>query len=57
MGESIAQLLAVNLPTPMEFVAVDDSFGESGKPAELMIKYGLDSSNIIAAVKKVMKRK
>jgi transketolase len=41
----------------MEFVAVDDSFGESGKPADLMKKYGLDSTNIIDAVKKVIKRK
>lgn len=57
LGESIAQLLAKELPTPMEFVAVDDSFGESGTPAELMKKYGLDSSNIVEAVKKVMKRK
>jgi transketolase len=57
LGESIAQLLATHLPTPMEFVAVDDSFGESGTPAQLMKKYGLDSTNIIEAVKKVMKRK
>ncbi len=57
MGESIAQLLSTNRPTPMEFVAVNDSFGESGTPAELMKKYGLDSSNIVEAVKKVMKRK
>lgn len=57
LGESIAQLLAKELPTPMEFVAVDDSFGESGTPAELMKKYGLDSSNIVDAVKRVMKRK
>ena len=57
LGESIAQLLATHLPTPMEFVAVDDSFGESGTPAQLMKKYGLDSSNIVEAVKKVMKRK
>ncbi|ADY50762.1 Transketolase central region [Pseudopedobacter saltans DSM 12145] len=57
LGESIAQLLAKELPTPMEFVAVNDSFGESGTPAELMKKYGLDSSNIVEAVKKVMKRK
>lgn len=57
LGESISQLLAKELPTPMEFVAVNDSFGESGTPAELMKKYGLDSSNIVEAVKKVMKRK
>ena len=57
LGDSIAQLLVKELPTPMEYVAVDDSFGESGTPAELLKKYGLDSSNIIEAVKKVMKRK
>lgn len=57
LGESIAQLLSTQMPTPMEFIAVNDTFGESGTPAELMKKYGLDSSNIIEAVKKVMKRK
>lgn len=57
LGDSIAQLLAKELPTPMEYVAVDDSFGESGTPAELLKKYGLDSSNIIEAVKRVIKRK
>lgn len=57
LGESIAQLLSTHMPTPMEFVAVNDTFGESGTPAELMKKYGLDSINIVEAVKKVMKRK
>ena len=57
MGESIAQLLASNSPTPMEFVAVNDKFGESGKPADLMKKYGLHSSNIIEATHRVLKRK
>jgi transketolase len=57
LGDSIAQLLATQLPTPMEYIAVDDSFGESGTPAQLMKKYGLDSTNIVEAVKKVMKRK
>ncbi|MFD1630454.1 transketolase family protein [Pseudopedobacter beijingensis] len=57
LGDSIAQILAQELPTPIEYVAVNDSFGESGTPAELMKKYGLDSSNIVEAVKKVMKRK
>ena len=57
MGESIAQLLASNSPTPMEFVAVNDKFGESGKPADLMKKYGLHSSNIIEATQRVLKRK
>ncbi|WP_026903968.1 transketolase family protein [Pedobacter glucosidilyticus] len=57
LGESVAQLLATQLPTPQEFVAVNDTFGESGTPADLMKKYGLDSTNIIEAAKKVMKRK
>ena len=57
MGESIAKLLANNSPTPMEFVAVNDKFGESGKPADLMKKYGLDSSKIIEATHRVLKRK
>ncbi|MES2837581.1 MAG: transketolase family protein [Bacteroidota bacterium] len=57
LGDSIAQLLARELPTPMEFVAVNDSFGESGTPDQLMTKYGLDSVNIVEAVEKVIKRK
>lgn len=57
LGDSVAQLLARNTPTPQEFVAVNDSFGESGTPDQLMTKYGLDTVNIIEAVKKVMKRK
>ena len=48
LGESVAQVLAENLPTPMRFVAVEDSFGESGKPAQLMEKYGLTSANIVS---------
>ncbi len=57
LGDSIAQLLARNNPTPMEMVAVNDSFGESGTPEELMKKYGLDSSNIVEAALKVISRK
>ena len=41
----------------MEFVAVNDTFGESGSPADLMVKYGLKDVNIVNAVKKVLKRK
>jgi len=52
LGDSICQLLALNLPTPVEMVAVNDSFGESGTPDELMVKYGLDTSNIVDSVKK-----
>lgn len=57
LGDSVAQLLARTSPTPQEFVAVNDSFGESGTPDELMKKYGLETDNIIEAAKKVMKRK
>jgi transketolase len=57
LGDSIAQLLIQKDPVPMEYVAVNDSFGESGTPAELMKKYGLDDLHIIAAVKKVLQRK
>ena len=57
LGDSIAQLLAENTPYPQEFVAVNDSFGESGTPDELMKKYGLDVSDIVKAVQKVLTRK
>ena len=56
LGDSIAQLLSRKMPTPLEMVAVDDKFGESGTPDELMTKYGLDSVNVTEAVMKVMKR-
>ncbi len=57
LGDSVAQLLALTLPTPLEMVAVDDRFGESGKPAELLERYGLNSESIIAKAKAVMARK
>lgn len=57
LGEAIAQLLSRNLPAPMEFVAVNDTFGESGKPEELMAKYGIDTPNVVDAALKVMSRK
>jgi len=57
LGDSIAQLLSRELPTPLEMVAVNDSFGESGTPDQLMTKYGLDTVNIVEAVKKVLNRK
>src|SRR3954469_25504130 len=57
LADSIAQLLAKELPTPLEAVAVNDSFGESGTPDQLMTKYGLDAVNIVDAVKKVIERK
>lgn len=57
MGELIAGLLSRELPTPVEMVAVDDLFGQSGTPAQLMEEYKLNSTSIIVAVKKVLKRK
>ena len=57
LGDSIAQLLALKRPTPIEMVAVNDSFGESGKPSDLMEKYGLTRSDIVKSVKKVLTRK
>jgi transketolase len=57
LGDSIAQLLSREFPTPLEMVAVNDSFGESGTPDQLMVKYGLDTPDIIKAVQRVMKRK
>ena len=57
LGDSIAQLLALKRPSPLELVAVKDSFGESGKPSDLMEKYGLTRSDIVKSVKKVLTRK
>ncbi|SDS00264.1 transketolase family protein [Gramella sp. MAR_2010_147] len=57
LGESVARTLAENHPTPQEFVATQDTFGESGTPAQLMDKYGLNSAAIIKATEKVLKRK
>ena len=57
LGESVARCLATNKPTPQEFVAVNDSFGESATPDELMKKYGLNDAAIIKAVEKVISRK
>jgi transketolase len=57
LGESVSRVLALNNPTPQEFVATNDTFGESGTPAQLMTKYGLDSNAIINKVKAVIARK
>lgn len=57
LGEAISQVLSRNLPVPQEFVGVNDSFGESGAPMELMTKYGIDTQNIITAALKVLARK
>lgn len=57
LGDSIAQVLAMNNPCPMEMVAVNDVFGQSGTPDELMKAYHLDTPDIVEAVKKVIYRK
>jgi transketolase len=57
LGEAVAQVLARKLPVPQEFVAVNDSFGESGTPMELMTKYGIDTANVVEAALKVVGRK
>jgi transketolase len=56
-GGAVAEVLAGNFPTPMEFVGMKDSFGESGKPNELLKKYKMKSDEIVDAVKKVISRK
>lgn len=57
LGESVARVLAVNNPLPQEFVAVQDTFGESGTPDELMEKYGLKAANIVEKAEVVINRK
>ena len=57
LGESVARVLALNHPTPQEFIATQDTFGESGTPAQLMDKYGLNKEAIVTASQKVIQRK
>ena len=57
LGELIAGTLAANTPTPVEHVAINDKFGQSGTPAALMKAYGLDAENIVKAAKKAISRK
>jgi len=57
LGESISRILSLEHPTPQEFVATNDTFGESGTPAQLMEKYGLNADSIVKKVEKVLKRK
>jgi transketolase len=57
MGESIASTLAANAPAPVEFVAINDKFGQSGTPSALMKAYGLDAEHIVEAAKKAIARK
>lgn len=57
LGESVARVLATNNPAPQEFVGTNDTFGESGTPAQLMEKYGLNSTSIVEKAKRVIARK
>ena len=57
LGDSIAQVAAKNHPIPIEYIGTNDTFGESGKPMDLLVKYGLDSNHIVAAAEKVLARK
>ena len=57
LGSAVAEIVAQHFPVPVEMVAVKDSFGESGTPAQLLAHYGLKDVNIIEAVKKVVRRK
>ncbi len=57
LGDSIAQVAARHTPTPIEFIGTNDTFGESGKPLELLEKYGLSVQHIVAAAEKVISRK
>lgn len=57
LGHSVAGVAATHWPVPMEFIGTNDTFGESGKPEELLVKYGLDTDHIVAAAEKVIARK
>lgn len=57
LGDSIAQVAAKNFPIPIEYIGTNDTFGESGKPMELLTKYGLDTPFIVAAAEKAISRK
>lgn len=57
LGDAIAQVAAKNFPIPIEYIGTNDTFGESGKPVELLTKYGLDTTHIVAAAEKVISRK
>jgi transketolase len=57
LGDAIAQVAAKHFPIPIEYVGTKDTFGESGTPAQLLTKYGLDAPNIVEAAQKVISRK
>jgi transketolase len=57
LGSAVARTLGENLPTPMEFVAIQDTYAESGQPDELLVKYGLTAPNVVRAAEKVLLKK
>lgn len=57
LGDAIAQVASKHFPVPIEYIGTNDTFGESGKPLDLLTKYGLDTPHIVAAAEKVIKRK
>ena len=57
LGDSVAPLLTQNQAVPQEYVAVNDHFGESGTPEELLVKFHLDTPDVVAAARRVMERK
>jgi transketolase len=57
LGEAVSQVLSRKNPVPQEYVAVNDSFGESGTPMELMTKYHIDTPDVVEAVKRAISRK
>ncbi|MDE3251531.1 MAG: transketolase family protein, partial [Bacteroidota bacterium] len=57
LGDAVAQVAAKHIPVPIEYIGTKDTFGESGKPTELLTKYGLDTPFIVEAAEKVMARK
>jgi transketolase len=57
LGDAVAQVLALHDPVPMQMVAVQDVFGESGTPDQLLVKYGLDAPDIVSKAKAVLDRK
>jgi transketolase len=56
MGSAIAECLARNYPVPIEFIGINDQFGQSGTPAELLEHYGMSTKDIVKAVNKILKR-
>ncbi len=57
LGDSIAQIASTDCPIPIEYIGTKDTFGESGTPSELLVKYGLDAAHIVAAAEKAISRK